>query len=95
MKYPTDRDLQIAWGNPFVKFSTAAVPNNLPGNIYDNGKLYKDILFYGTKTQKYVDYHQYICDLTAARISNLARIVKERTENRATLLLQKGHFIEP
>ena len=94
VKYPTDRDLQIAWGNPFVKLSTATIPNNLPGNIYDNSKLYKDILFYGTKTQKYVDYHQYICDLTAARISNLARIVKERTENRAIVISFYGYQFE-
>ena len=94
VKYPTDRDLQKAWGNSFVKLSTVTIPNNLPGNIYDNSKLYKDILFYGTKTQKYVDYHQYICDLTTARISNLARIIKERTENRAIVISFYGYQFE-
>ena len=92
VKYKTDEALQKAWGSDSVKLSTVDMPLDLPANLF--GENYADILFYGTETQKYVDYHQYVGDLTVARISNLSRIIKERTENRAIVISFYGYQFE-
>lgn len=92
VKYKTDAELQKAWGDKTATLSTAVVPKEMPGNPASEN--YSAILYYGTLTQKYVDYHQYINDLTVARLSNFARIIKERTDNRSLVISFYGYHFE-
>jgi hypothetical protein len=96
-KYKTDINLQTAWGNKDLSLTGAAVPNDTTGRFPMSATTQGETLrmFYRLpEEQNWVDYSEYISDVMANRIQELAAVVREETDGAKQSLVFYGYVYE-
>ena len=87
-KYGTDAKLQAAWGQGYT-LSEAQVPEDLPLNSTTG-----DTVMLKATDSRYTDYLDYWNWLTASRIEQLAKAVKQASSNENLALAFYGYYFE-
>lgn len=96
-KYQTDAALQAAWGNTNASLRSVSVPDDDSGRfpMRATGKGETVRMFYRLpQEQNWVDYSQYLSEITAQRICDLATVVKEETGSKKKCLVFYGYVFE-
>lgn len=92
MRYDSNvKKLQEAWKDPNVAFSTAAIPTRL--ERLDNADGFLRDLSRGVQRQ-IVDYLEFYNESIAIAISELAKFVKEKTDNSLLVAAMYGYVFE-
>ena len=96
-KYQTDETLRKAWGNSTVTLATAAIPRpdkgRFPLKSVSTGAPIKT--FYNIPEEKaWVDYSDYYSDLTASRVIDWAKTVKQASNGRRLNMFCQGYMFE-
>lgn len=86
-KYQNDTALQQAW-NGSETLADARVPDDLPIGVSERA------LLLVARDQRYIDYLDYIGELTASRIEALARLIKEETAGENVVMSFYGYYFE-
>lgn len=71
-KYQNDEALQVAWGNPEIRFNEVEVPT-----VEDRETLSEGIFRHGVQERQVIDYYQCQHELIADNIIHFAKIVKD------------------
>ena len=95
-KYATDEALRKAWGNADTSLASAAVPVPVAGRFPVHGapSTVEFESFYRLPEERnWVDYSQYTSELTATRIIEFARTIKEATQGRKLAVFFYGYMM--
>ncbi len=91
-KYKTDSALRSAWADSSVSLNTVLVPSDLPGNL--SGKPEDMTLMLKDTDQRYIDYMDYIGDLVAGIIEELAEVIKVKSQGENIVTAFYGYLFE-
>jgi len=82
--------LRACWFNGEVSFSTATIPPFQPSLPHGRVKHF----YHPRREGRWIDYHRFLSDITARRILDLARAVKEFSQGRALVGAPYGYVLE-
>jgi hypothetical protein len=82
--------LRACWFNGEVSFSTATIPPFQPSLPHGRVKHF----YHPRREGRWIDYHRFLSDITARRILELARAVKEFSQGRALVGAPYGYVLE-
>jgi hypothetical protein len=82
--------LRACWFNGEVSFSTATIPPFQPTLPHGRVKHF----YHPRREGRWIDYHRFLSDITARRILELARAVKEFSQGRALVGAPYGYVLE-
>lgn len=82
--------LRACWFNGEVSFSTATIPPFQPSLPHGRVKHF----YHPRREGRWIDYHRFLSDITARRILELARAVKEVSQGRALVGVPYGYVLE-
>lgn len=91
-KYATDAALREAWGESGVSLATAVVPPDLPGNRSFVPE--PRTLLLHPSDRRFIDYLDYVSDLVADRIAQLAAAVKQASAGESIVIAFYGYHFE-
>ena len=95
-EYQTDEDLSRAWGRK-VSFTTAEIPQFDPKRfpMRMQSRAESITTFYSLpEEQNWVDYSKYVSEITADRICETARVLKEETSGKKLSVFFYGYNLE-
>lgn len=88
-KYKTDAALQAAWGSRSYTLAKVTVPLDLPVN--DGAH---DGLFLSQQDARFIDYYTYWNELTASRIEDIAKTIKQASNQESVVISFYGYYFE-
>ena len=92
-KYVTTAALQAAWNSTDYTLSTAVVPDDMPNSRYRDPNYTRTLLLQASD-RRWTDYLDYIGDMVASRITDLAEIIKYYSDSAYTTMFNYGYFYE-
>lgn len=97
-KYATGEALAQAWARPGLTFAEAAVPDFEPGRFPMHSNLDRGdpirVFYRQPEEQDWIDYSEYASAITADRIIDWARLIKEETDGKKLAAFFYGYTIE-
>ncbi len=98
-QYKTDEALQAAWGRTDITLDTASMPPTEPGRFPMHGietekGLTVEMFYQLPKEQDWIDYSLYVSDITAERIIDWAKLIKQETQSKKLAAFFYGYTFE-